>query len=393
MSSSYLLKNLRIVNPQSITEADLRVTRGSIAAIGNGLSRRREDTVLDCDGLSACPGLVNAHDHLRFNLYPRIGTPPYQNAYEWGDHIHASCRTTIDTIESIPIRLRYRWGAWKNLLSGVTRVVHHDPYSMYCRYFLPVDILAKYTHAHSLGTERNFGHILTRRRPEVPFIIHIAEGIDDRSASEVARLGKLGGLDDRTVAVHAVNINRQDICLLVEKHASVVWCPSSNQYLFGKTAPIESLWGAVPVALGTDSTLTGSTTMFDEMRTAQEMSSRSPQDILRMVTDIPRGIFGFPTGVGEIIEGGIADLFLLPSNDLDPYRAITEANPGLIMLMMREGRVLYHDPARFTLAPEDENRVMILHGRRKVFSGRECVNLVRTLQPFLRHYQYLSIGI
>ena len=34
------------------------------------------------------PGLINAHDHLHRNHYPRLGSPPYRNAYAWGRDIH-----------------------------------------------------------------------------------------------------------------------------------------------------------------------------------------------------------------------------------------------------------------------------------------------------------------
>ena len=390
MSRAYLLKDLRILNPQSVTEGDIRVKNGRIVELGQRLPEHRHEEVLWCSGLSACPGLINAHDHLQFNLYPRIGNPPYGNAYEWGDDIRTSCRATVDKIERIPIRLRYRWGAWKNLLSGVTRVAHHDPYSLYCRYLLPIDIHAPYTFAHSLGNEENLKEILAKRGRSIPFIIHLAEGTDDITASEVAVLMRLGGLDARTVAVHAVNVNQRDIDLLAERQASVVWCPSSNRYLFKKTAPIDSMWGTIAVALGTDSTLTGSTTMFDEMRAAKDMSSRSSQDIVRMVTDIPKKIFNLPFGAGEIVEGGRADLFLVPSDEADPYRAIIAADPASLMLMMKQGDVLYYDATKFQLPFSDRKRSIAFRGRRKIFTHKECINLIHTLDPFLHHYRYIE---
>ena len=390
MSTAYLIKDVRVLNSRSVFESDIRVKNGSILEIGLNLSARRDEIVLDCSGLTACPGLINAHDHLQFNLYSRIGNPPYINAYDWGNDIRTTFRSTVDAIERIPIHLRYRWGAWKNLFSGVTRVVHHDPYSLYCRYLLPVDIQNSYTFAHSLGNEKHLERALTRRRRDVPFIIHLAEGTDELTAREVESLMRLGGLDERTVAVHAININQRDIDLLAAARASVVWCPTSNRYLFDQTAPVDALWGRISVALGTDSTLTGSCTMFEEMRAAAELSTCSPQDVFQMVTEIPRAIFKLPSWTGQIVEGGRADLFIIPSNETDPYRAVLDADPGTVMLMMKRGEILYYDAATVPVRQSYIGSPVLFRGRKKVVMGGESDWLFRMLRPFLGHYAYLE---
>ncbi len=38
---------------------------------------------LDLSGFLLLPGLINAHDHLEFSLFPNIGDGPYQNAAQW----------------------------------------------------------------------------------------------------------------------------------------------------------------------------------------------------------------------------------------------------------------------------------------------------------------------
>jgi len=39
---------------------------------------------MDLAGHLILPGLINAHDHLEFNLYPRLGRGPYPNAGSLG---------------------------------------------------------------------------------------------------------------------------------------------------------------------------------------------------------------------------------------------------------------------------------------------------------------------
>ena len=50
---------------------------------------------LQLDGFLALPGLVNAHDHLEFNLFPNLGRGPYPNAAAWAAGIYQPERPPI----------------------------------------------------------------------------------------------------------------------------------------------------------------------------------------------------------------------------------------------------------------------------------------------------------
>src|ERR1700755_3096992 len=76
------------------------------------------------------PGLINAHDHLHRNHYGRLGRPPYANAYRWAADIQNAFRDEIAEGRRMPRRQALLRGAWKNLLAGVTHVVHHDPWEV-----------------------------------------------------------------------------------------------------------------------------------------------------------------------------------------------------------------------------------------------------------------------
>src|SRR5207249_3380361 len=97
------------------------------------------------------PGLINAHDHLEFNLFPRLGRGPYPNASAWAADIYHPGESPIKDHLLLPKKIRLLWGGIKNLLSGVTTVVHHNPYegSIFSNGF-PVRVAPRFGWAHSL---------------------------------------------------------------------------------------------------------------------------------------------------------------------------------------------------------------------------------------------------
>jgi len=218
------------------------------------------------------PGLINAHDHLHRNHYGRLGAPPYANAYEWGRDIHQRFADEIAAARALPRREALLRGAWKNLRAGVTTVVHHDAWEADFEVDFPVRV-ARVRTAHSLGFERDFARAAAPdpTDPRQPLCLHLAEGTDPLSADEVRDLDRLGYLDDRLLAVHAVGVDADGIRRLRASGAAVVWCPTSNEFLLGHTAPPELLAPGIDVLLGSDSLLSADGDLLDELRAARRI--------------------------------------------------------------------------------------------------------------------------
>src|SRR6185312_3541682 len=159
----------------------------------------------DLRGFLLLPGLINAHDHLEFNLFPKLGSRLYVNALEWAADIYRPSESPAREQLAVPKPVRLYWGGLRNLLSGVTTVAHHNPFEedVFDARF-PVRVLRHFAWAHSLDFSPDLAERHRRTPAHCPFILHAAEGTDAHAASEIGLLDKLDVLDSRTVLVHAI---------------------------------------------------------------------------------------------------------------------------------------------------------------------------------------------
>jgi cytosine/adenosine deaminase-related metal-dependent hydrolase len=124
------------------------------------------------------PGLINSHDHLDFNLFPKLGNKAYSSYTEWGKHIHKIYADEIASILKIPKELRNRWGVYKNLLCGVTTVVNHGERSGMTDTL--INIYEKPQSIHSIQFERRWKKKLNNPlQIKKSAAIHIGEGTNE----------------------------------------------------------------------------------------------------------------------------------------------------------------------------------------------------------------------
>lgn len=283
------------------------------------------------------PGLVNAHEHLHRNHYGRLGVPPYPNAYAWGRDIHARDADGIAAGRALPRREALLRGAWKNLFAGVTTVVHHDAWEPDFERGFPLRV-ARVRVIHSLGFEPDVARAAAADagRPPLPLSVHLAEGVDALSAQEVRDLDDLGLLDDRLIAVHVVGPDADGIARLRASGAAVAWCPTSNRFLFGRTAPAALLAPGMDIVLGSDSLLTGDGDLLDELRAARRLGLVDDGRLLDAVGATPARRLGLPEPALDF--GAPADLAVF-------RRPVLAAAAADVALVMVDGHVRVADPA------------------------------------------------
>lgn len=167
--------------------------------------------------------------------------------------------------------------------------------------------------------------------------IHVAEDAEDRVDSlakhyitTVKRLHKLGVTGDKSIFVHCVHIDEDEMDILAETRTSVVHNPESNMNnAVGVTPLFKLLKKGVLVGLGTDGM---GSDMLVQMRCAyllHRFANRdprlafmeAPQLLLQNNATIAERQFGLK--LGEIAEGHPADLAII---DYQPPTPLSEAN-------------------------------------------------------------------
>jgi cytosine/adenosine deaminase-related metal-dependent hydrolase len=275
------------------------------------------DHVVDLHGERLLPGLINAHDHLHRNHYPRLKyRARYENAAEWAADIDARRATDAMLIAcwAVPRVDRLAMGGLKNLLSGTTTVAHHD--RLYPEFELPgfpVNVLSRYGWAHSLAID-GFSQVRESHHATpagVPWFIHAGEGTDAAAADEARQLEALQVLTARTVLIHGVAFRAEVRARLIERRVGLVWCPGSNHFLYGRTAAVGDMARAGLLALGSDSRLSGERDLLDELQFARSTAEVEDSALESLVTTSAARLLRLPDR-GVLRAGAVADLIVLP---------------------------------------------------------------------------------
>jgi cytosine/adenosine deaminase-related metal-dependent hydrolase len=344
-SSPMTFVNARVVTPEGRLARSIRVRGGRVDGVDVAPDRR--DAVIDLDDSYVLPGLINAHDHLELNSQPRLKwRERYDNASDWIADFQPRFDSDPALAVNRPATLGDRlWvGGLKNLLAGVTTVGHHNPLHRPLRKRFPVRVVNNFGFSHSLHIDGDAVAASHRRTPpDWPWMIHAAEGIDDRARDELDALDRLGCLSSNTVLIHGVAFCREAADRVIGAGAGLVWCPSSNQFLFDATADVRAFDDADRLALGSDSRLSGAGDLLDELKAAHATRQLSAEGLWRTVAGGAARLLSLP-GAGRLAPGCPADLTVIRSLAPCPFDSLVSASRTDIRLTMIEGRPAVGEP-------------------------------------------------
>jgi len=344
-----LLLNVNIIGQEDLKH--IHIEGGKIKSIASNeklLPSNLSGEHLYFNGALAFPGLINSHDHLDFDLFPHTGNRIYKSYTEWGADIQSNNRKSIDAILSIPKEIRIQWGVYKNLLSGITTVVNHGEWLNLDK---PViNIFQDCYSLHSLAGDRSWK--LKLNRPFVenqPFVIHAGEGTDKISVEEINELIRWNLFKRKLVAVHGVSMNAQQ----AKAFEALIWCPASNEFLYGKTAAIDILKHKTAILFGTDSTLTASWNIWDQLRLARNKNLVTDAELFDMLNVIPAKIWNM-NEIGQVANDHWADIVIAKQKDtIGRWDSFYNLNPENLLLILHHGNIRLFDAELFDQVKEN----------------------------------------
>lgn len=404
------VSNATIVNSKNVKNGySLSIQDNLISGVQKSSKSGEGGAVLDARGYLLFPGIINCHDHLLGSYWPRVGDRrPYLNWLEWDNDLKASpVYAERQQIESTDL---YLLGAYRHVLCGVTSVQDHIPHFVRELFAkdLPVRLIDKYAMAHSVtsyalawgdGIEKE--HTLAVEQ-DIPFITHSSEGFDNETIRSVETLEKKGAISPQTVLIHGIALSDEDIAKLASAGSNVVWCPVSNLYMFGRTLPIKKLLDAgVNVVLGTDSPMSGSINIFEDIRVARNFykdvyqENLDPKIFFDMATIRAAKAMRIDDTRGSLEEGKYADFVLVEPRHSDPYETFVQMDYADINLVVINGLPVYGDPQYSELFKGmgvKFDYVRVAGSRKIVRSGlADAIHRVRAAVKFNKKLDFLPV--
>lgn len=338
-------------------------------------------TVIECADSVISPGLVNAHEHLGWGARsPKShGDERYDHRHDWRRGLRGHSEISSGGGDYSKDAVLY--GELRHLLSGVTSMAGSGGAAGLVRnldddnYTEGINVTVKYD-TFPLGDSNgdlradgcSYGGIADASvlNNDI-YLPHISEGIDPEAENEFKCLSssESGGQDLvelNTSMIHGVGLSAADIAEASAGGTKLVWSPRTNIDLYGNTADVITYDRlGVTIALGTDWVLSGSMNMSRELQCVDYLNQNqydnyfSDYQIWRMATENGATALGVGDKLGKIAEGYVADIAIYNASDSDNYRAVIDAQPDDVLLVMRGGTALIGESNLMqALVPADE---------------------------------------
>lgn len=395
-----------IVRTSTLIERDVKIKLSDEIFRGN-------NDIHKISGVVGYPSFINSHDHLIGNWTPRAGkNNPYTSTDIWVEEMKKS--EAVLERNKIWINdgsfnlmkehapLLAKLGCYKNIFSGCSVVQDHAPNQSTDYYDLfPINILQKYTQCHSLSMGNWWGGKSAVEewhdsKGEIPFILHLAEGDDEVARADFQKLIEQNLLHSNTLIIHGISLSKNEIAACAEAGASICICPTSNIFLIGKTIDVDAcLETGVNLVLGTDSTLSGSNNLLEEMKYLHKLHPQIPPGIIfAMVTQNAEYALKIPSRSSDK-DQTCSDLLLLKEKHTDPFKNILECGMEDIELLIHKGKPIYgnYDFLEMTNLNQADYSVFEIGSEKKFVIGHpeKLMNQIETILGYKKNLPYLPL--
>jgi cytosine/adenosine deaminase-related metal-dependent hydrolase len=154
----------------------------------------------------------------------------------------------------------------------------------------------------------------------------------------------------------------------------LIWSPRSNLELYGDTTDVRTAKKSeVKIALAPDWSPSGSDGALEELNYAAVWNAgQTPKvftdaELVYMVTVNPAKLARLDDKIGSLKPGYFADLLVVGSQETDPYRALLNARPTDVRLVVVGGSPVYGDEDLMQgLAPSAHLEPLSLCGTKKL---------------------------
>ena len=326
------------------------------------------------------PGLINLHDHITWNLFPRwTQNVEFSTRYEWQQ------RTAYGVALSTPHAQLFsaglgcdanRFGEVKAIVGGATSVVgslgpsrpglndneciaglarNLDFYSGFygsgpnhekLRYeVFPLQLpLAQ---MQQIQSDLASGQLAS-------YVVHLSEGkpTDANAAREFNMFQGQGFLRPGVLIIHGVALGGAQFKQMAAGGVGLIWSPRSNIELYGSTADVATAkQEGVKIAIAPDWSPSGSDGFLQELKyvatwnAGQRPAVFSDAELVKMATSYPAQMAKVDDKIGSLKAGLYADLLLIRKHegDKNAYQALLHASPSDVRLVVINGLPVYGD--------------------------------------------------
>ena len=373
---SYAISGTLVTARGIVNDGIVLISHGAIEGIGSKIPVPKGTPVIETGGV-IFPGLIDLHNHLVWNVFPRWGPPsPVGNRYDW-----QALKDYTDKLSGPEAKLidrglgcdMERYAEIKAMLGGATSVVGSfsptdaDPHRNDCDRGLARNLdFFSGLYSQEMNAEPVDYEVFPFEIPSAKaqsirdslssgklkaLLIHVSEGQDASAAREYRMLKASGFLRPGVSIIHGVALQKAQFQEMAGNGVGLIWSPHSNIALYGKTVDIDSAKVAgVTIAIAPDWSPSGSNGMVEELQYASQWNRAQPQkifdpqDFVQMATVNAAKLAGASDKIGSLATGMAADLAIFPPKGDSPWTALLDADPGSVRLVVVAGKPLLGDP-------------------------------------------------